>query len=565
MIVGLLIFILLPVIVIGSFINQKDEANELVKVKGIATESSMSLTSREAQALLETLDDDELKGIYTVPKMKAALEIEKKTYDETPVVSNRIFINIQSESKEHFNKEKKRKGYADIYKSEPEIIGQTLYENKEEYPYRVPFQLLMAFEFLSQKQSHFMVTHGLQAYYSYVYSGDCVKAPTHTLNNKKERLKIDNHIYQEDPATYINFDGDSFTLFEGDRRTSKFSEEKQVVTVETYKLKGSKYIMTSLEKTENRKIEYETPRQLIKKIVTPFKTIEYTYEIKAINNELIDSERHSKRIKRGSITIGKEVTWINRYVTYAEVVLKEKRESVNFERYDAVLEDLGLAKLRDDLLHFTSLAIGGGHASQQMQVAYENVMSLGTQIFMGSLDIKLTPEELAAPIPRFYQNDKRWSGLPYGNSTIGKGGCGPTSMAMVLTGLERKIISPVEMAYLSSSNGYKVSQGTAWAFFDFAARRYGYRAKQVGPGSYQDVLKALEEGKPVITAVGPGHFTSNGHLMVLVAIDEGGIVVNDPYDPQQKKNRSWDPRIIFSEASQYFIVEKNEGEVVLDG
>ena len=43
------------------------------------------------------------------------------------------------------------------------------------------------------------------------------------------------------------------------------------------------------------------------------------------------------------------------------------------------------------------------------------------------------------------------------------------------------------------------------------------------------VVKALQDGRPVISYQGPGLFTSGGHFIVLTGVDENGkIHVNDP-------------------------------------
>ena len=60
--------------------------------------------------------------------------------------------------------------------------------------------------------------------------------------------------------------------------------------------------------------------------------------------------------------------------------------------------------------------------------------------------------------------------------------------------------------------------------------------------------KKLREGKVVITSMGKGHFTNNGHFIVLRGITENGkILVNDP-NSREKSNKEWSVSIIVSEA-----------------
>ena len=55
----------------------------------------------------------------------------------------------------------------------------------------------------------------------------------------------------------------------------------------------------------------------------------------------------------------------------------------------------------------------------------------------------------------YNQADSRWKDKLYGKtSTIGLSGCGPTSLAMVVSSLTNKKINPVEMSNWAFANGY---------------------------------------------------------------------------------------------------------------
>ena len=54
--------------------------------------------------------------------------------------------------------------------------------------------------------------------------------------------------------------------------------------------------------------------------------------------------------------------------------------------------------------------------------------------------------------------------------TISTSGCGPTSMAMVISSLTDYDVTPIDMASFSVENGYRTEdQGTSWSFFGAAA------------------------------------------------------------------------------------------------
>lgn len=64
------------------------------------------------------------------------------------------------------------------------------------------------------------------------------------------------------------------------------------------------------------------------------------------------------------------------------------------------------------------------------------------------------------------------------------------------------------------------------------------------------IVDALSEGKLVVTLMGPGHFTTGGHFIVLRGVTaEGKLLVADPVS-YNKSQQEWDAEIVFNEASR---------------
>ena len=155
----------------------------------------------------------------------------------------------------------------------------------------------------------------------------------------------------------------------------------------------------------------------------------------------------------------------------------------------------------------------------------------------------------------FNQND--YANYSYGGgTTIKSSGCGPTAMAMVLTYLTGEIHDPVEMAQYSLNNGYRVyNSGTAWSFFGSVADTYGISCTQSGV-SQSAIYGALEQGKPVIMAVGPWHFTNGGHFIVLKELtSDGKIIVADP-NRSENNNVAWDVSVFLNEGTQMWVFDE---------
>ena len=168
-------------------------------------------------------------------------------------------------------------------------------------------------------------------------------------------------------------------------------------------------------------------------------------------------------------------------------------------------------------------------------------------------------------IPLFRQNDPRWKDIPYGQGTIETSGCGPTSFAMVISGLEGnlgswdkngdKILDPGEAAAYAKAEGYNstTGEGTSWALFEQAsASRFGLNSTEVEPTNYSTVYDALKNGYPVVVSMHEGHFTKGGHFIVLTGVDtDGQVLINDP-NPATGINK-FSMQGIANEANRFWI------------
>jgi len=137
---------------------------------------------------------------------------------------------------------------------------------------------------------------------------------------------------------------------------------------------------------------------------------------------------------------------------------------------------------------------------------------------------------------------------PYSQGTIATSGCGPTSLAMVLTYLLGKEVSPVETAALGNGT-YTCDKGTTWNYFGDMAERYGVKCEEMGVSS-SNIADNLKNGKTLIMSMGPGHFTNNGHFIVLRGFDDNGkVIVADPAS-EERTNQTWDLDVFVNEGAE---------------
>ena len=149
----------------------------------------------------------------------------------------------------------------------------------------------------------------------------------------------------------------------------------------------------------------------------------------------------------------------------------------------------------------------------------------------------------------YNQLDERWADLPYGTDNIGGYGCGPTSMAIVVSSLTDQTVDPPTMAEWAYQNGYWCSgNGSYHSLIPGAAEGFGLQWESISTDDPQAVVDALASGKLIVALMSKGHFTSSGHFMVLRGVtSEGKILVADPAS-KKRSEQEWDISIILDEA-----------------
>ncbi len=159
-------------------------------------------------------------------------------------------------------------------------------------------------------------------------------------------------------------------------------------------------------------------------------------------------------------------------------------------------------------------------------------------------------------LPYYNQTDIRWALSSYGSSTILSAGCGPTSLAMVASGLiGDDSINPRLVSDWSANNGHRAEgSGTYWSLMTSGGRHFGLNVEAVSRKNPDKIIEALKNGYPVIASMGPGNFTRSGHFIVLSGITSQGMIkVHDSASIKRTK-QLWTIDLIMRESS------KNGGE-----
>lgn len=134
----------------------------------------------------------------------------------------------------------------------------------------------------------------------------------------------------------------------------------------------------------------------------------------------------------------------------------------------------------------------------------------------------------------YKQNSARWSNYPYWDGsypTIGHQGCGPTSVAVVLSGFSQtQNITPVNVA------DFMTNQGTSANSMSSALSNYGVSNTICWSNFEGNLRDSLNNNKPVIcsfnnTVLSDGtRFTSGGHISVALAINGDMVYISNVYN-----------------------------------
>jgi hypothetical protein len=139
----------------------------------------------------------------------------------------------------------------------------------------------------------------------------------------------------------------------------------------------------------------------------------------------------------------------------------------------------------------------------------------------------------------YSQGDSQWKNTKYGTCTIGEGGCGPTSAAMIISTLtSNKSVTPPVIAKKLEDLGAAPKCGTDWDKWSELMNDYNLKLADIGT-NFDEAKIALNSGGLVLASFGsspnsdgsknPTLFTTGRHLMVIRKINtDGSFSITDP-------------------------------------
>lgn len=232
---------------------------------------------------------------------------------------------------------------------------------------------------------------------------------------------------------------------------------------------------------------------------------------------------------------------------------------VDYDKYENYLrteylvsdENLDLYKIsKDDMTRLDTII----EEIKNSASLYNEVVKSKTRYGANAYVIDVVFTDGAIEVIYYNQKDSRYANYPYeypnGVATIGTHGCGPTSMAMVVSSLTNQMVDPIAMTNFACPK-YCTANGTYHSFMIDGAIHYGLKSERVtrNQEDLQKIVDALASGSLVIAVMGPGTFTRSGHFILLRGVTASGdVLVADPNSIARSK--AWPFSLIVEQSSR---------------
>ncbi len=153
--------------------------------------------------------------------------------------------------------------------------------------------------------------------------------------------------------------------------------------------------------------------------------------------------------------------------------------------------------------------------------------------------------------PVYIQTDPRWADAPYGSTTVGPSGCGPSAMAMIITVLTGQAITPDQTAKVAGDDGMYISgQGSSHQVAPDLAKHYSLKSTKI-QSDVTAISNAVKGGSYVImSGTGSLPFTSSGHYILIRGVTADGKWKIADSAHKDTNNTAFSPSTILSMASE---------------
>lgn len=153
--------------------------------------------------------------------------------------------------------------------------------------------------------------------------------------------------------------------------------------------------------------------------------------------------------------------------------------------------------------------------------------------------------------PIYIQTDPRWENAPFGSSTVGPSGCGPSAMAMIITALTGQAVTPDQTAKKAGDDGmYVKGEGSSHEIANNLAKHYGLKSTKI-KSDVTAISNAIKGGSYVIMSGKGGlPFTEGGHYIMIRGVTADGKWKVGDSAHRDTNNQEFNPSTILSMAAE---------------
>ena len=173
-------------------------------------------------------------------------------------------------------------------------------------------------------------------------------------------------------------------------------------------------------------------------------------------------------------------------------------------------------------------------------------------LYGGDNGIILPGTDQGISVVYFNQGDPAYQNGRFGND-VAISGCGPTSLAICVSSLSGTLIDPLEMCDWCYEKGVWIpGEGGLHSLPPTVCAEFGLSCELTDGSNPQTLINALSSGKLIVTLVGPGHFTTSGHFLVLRGVTSTWKILVADCGNSANNNVEWDMSIILDEGRPLF-------------
>ena len=153
------------------------------------------------------------------------------------------------------------------------------------------------------------------------------------------------------------------------------------------------------------------------------------------------------------------------------------------------------------------------------------------------------------PITYYNQNDIRWYQHLYGGEdALSIYGCGPTTLACLVSSFIDPQITPDKMADWAAENGFWASRnGSYHTIIPEGLSSFGFQVASIKNPSKQTILSSLNSNHILVALMGKGHFTEEGHFILILGTTKNGKLHIADVNSYDNTKKTWNIKTIIKE------------------